>query len=163
MRGSQVNENEIIGIHRSQALALRHLAALNRQETEDFFWFIASRRDSSGKFNRRGHVFIFRRARREQPPDIFEWIVTFTYEDSGRSFDVIVTARDETEAYQVAKEFIAADPEGARIASAGFSGWTLTPARGKATTLPEGQAEYRAKSHKRARHKHTSKRNHRRK
>lgn len=81
------------------------------------------------------------------PTAVYEWIVGFTY-NSGRSFDVIVTATDETEAFQVAREFLAKDVQGQRLVRAGFSGWTTEVARGKRTNEEAGEAEYRYKSKK---------------
>lgn len=80
------------------------------------------------------------------PLPVFEWIVSFTYDKSGRSFDVIVTARDETEAESVAKEFLRRDPDAQRIARSRFHGWTAVPARGNRTDEDAGEAEYRGKS-----------------
>lgn len=78
---------------------------------------------------------------------VYEWVISFTYEPSGRSFDVIVTARDdEHEAYSVAKDFLKADADASRIVRANFRNWGIVPARGKRTEEDEGKAEYRKDS-----------------
>jgi len=82
------------------------------------------------------------------PPEgpVYEWIVSFSYDKSGRSFDVITTARSETEAYKVAMEFLRSTPDGKNIVRAGFSGWKVVPTRGNKSELEAGNAEYRSKS-----------------
>lgn len=75
-----------------------------------------------------------------------EWIMSLSYKKSGRSFDVIVTARDETEAYNIGKEFLRDDAQGQRIVRAGFSGWQTDIARGPVTDEEPGEAEYRSGS-----------------
>lgn len=126
-----------IGYHRSRALAERHLRELGSG------WYIASRRREDGAFSNHGHTFVFER---QEEPEVFEWLVTFTYDKSGRSFDVIVTAREETEAVDVAKQFLRDDPDAQRIVRARFHGWSAVPARGKPTYEEPGKAEYRGKS-----------------
>jgi hypothetical protein len=78
--------------------------------------------------------------------DVFEWVVGFSYEKSGRSFDVIVTARDEAEAYGVAIDFLQHDREAQRIVRSGMKGWIYSPAKGKLTNVEAGNAEYRNQS-----------------
>lgn len=88
--------------------------------------------------------------KKEGPPppppegDVFEWIVNFSYEKSGRSFDIIPRAIDETEAYDMAVTFLQEDREAQRIVRSGFRGWTPSVAKGKKVS-PEmrGQVEYR--------------------
>jgi hypothetical protein len=83
------------------------------------------------------------------PPEereIYEWIVAFTYEDSGKTFDVIVTARDSEEAQRVALEFLRTTPQGRNITRAGLSGWNVDVARGVRSDEEAGEAEYRSKS-----------------
>jgi len=91
-----------------------------------------------------------KRKKEEEPPppigDVFEWIVGFEYGKTGRSFDVITTARNETEAYEVAKEFLSDQEQGRRIVRAGFSGWNVDVARGHKSDEEAGEAEYRDKS-----------------
>lgn len=90
--------------------------------------------------------------RKKEPPpppptgDVFEWIIGYSYKKSGRSFDVIVTARDEAEAYNIASEFLENDSAGRRIVRAGFSGWNVDVARGNKSDEEVGEAEYRSKS-----------------
>ena len=141
----RISETKITGVHRSYALAERHLRKLGDG------WQITSRRRADGHYSQRGHYFTFEFTPPEEPPpppegDVFEWIVGHEYEDSGRSFDVIVTAHDETEAYEVSKNFLASDPEGSRIVNAGYFGWIVTPVRGEATSNEAGEAEYRSTS-----------------
>lgn len=84
-----------------------------------------------------------------KPPEvIYEWVVTIQPSaKSERSFDVIVTASDETEAYTVARKFLARDPQGQRIVRAG--GWAeAVAARGVRSNEEAGEAEYRSKSRK---------------
>jgi hypothetical protein len=99
------------------------------------------------------------------PEPVFEWVVAFTYLETGRSFDVIVTARDEQRAYRFAKEFLRADKEGKKIArvlpspesvsqelleTGEFerSGWQIVVPRGQPTDEEEGEAEYRNETKK---------------
>jgi len=144
-QGHKVTETKIIGIHRSQDLAEKHLRQLGAG------WQITGRRRADGHFSRHGRRFIFEFTPPQAPPpppppegDVFEWIISFEYEDSGRSFDVVVTAHDENEAYQTAKEFLAQDAQGSRIVKSGFFGWTVTPVRGESTEEQAGEAEYRS-------------------
>lgn len=131
-----------IGHHRSRALAERHLKELGSD------WRIASRRSASGAFSSHGHTFVFEREEEEPPDQVFEWLVTFTYDKSGRSFDVIVTSLDETEAVSVAKQFLRDDgtEDFKRIVPSHFHGWSSTPAKGKPTDEDSGNAEYRIDS-----------------
>jgi hypothetical protein len=133
-------------------------------------------RNKSGRFSKRGkreRVYsqsetILRRVKRaekerekkkppppEFPPDapVFEFIISFSYEDSGRSFDVIATARDEQEAYFVATRFLQEDREGQRIVRSGFHRWTFDIPKGVATNVEAGNAEYRNKSRARRKKK----------
>lgn len=88
------------------------------------------------------------RPMRPAAPPVFEWLVTFTYDKSGRSFDVIVTSLDETEAVSVAKQFLRDDDteDFKRIVPSHFHGWSSTPAKGKPTDEDSGNAEYRIDS-----------------
>jgi len=130
------NTPKIISHHRSLKLAERHLRSLGKG------WSIESRRTATGKFSPRGHTFTF--IFKEE--NVFEWIVGFTYSRSGRSFDIIVTTVDETEAYSTAIDFLQHDREGQRIARSGLKGWEFSVARGKRTNREAGLAEYRSKS-----------------
>jgi hypothetical protein len=47
---------------------------------------------------------------------VSEYIVAMTYGPSGRSFDVIVTARTESEAYNIAWQFLKDDEKARRVA-----------------------------------------------
>lgn len=93
---------------------------------------------------------IAKKAKEAQPPavtaDVFEWVVNFSYEKSGRSFDVIVTARDENEAYNVAVQFLREDVKSQRIIRSGMRGWLPSVARGKKTNEEAGNSEYRNES-----------------
>ena len=90
------------------------------------------------------------------PPEgpVYEWIISMSYKKSNRSFDVIVTARNEAEAYDVTRNFLRDDTQGRRIVQAGFHGWELVPAKGALTEEEPGEAEYRDKSKRRKRRKH---------
>ena len=77
------------------------------------------------------------------PPGVSEWLVTFSYDRTGRSFDVIVTARDEQEAFLVARRFLRGDPRGRNISRSGFKGWSMDAAKGKVSDEEPGEAEYR--------------------
>lgn len=79
-------------------------------------------------------------------PSVFEWIVSFSYRRSNRSFDVIVTAASRTDALSTAKEFLRSDIDGSRIARSGFKNWSAAIARGNLTEVEAGNAEYRSKS-----------------
>lgn len=81
-----------------------------------------------------------------RPSEVYEWVVTIQPSArSERSFDVIVTASDETEAYTVAHEFLARDVQGQRIIRAG--GWAeAVTAKGVRSDEEAGEAEYRSKS-----------------
>lgn len=87
------------------------------------------------------------RIRKEPGPppegDVFEWVVNFSYEKSGRSFDIVTTARDETEAYNTAIEFLQGDREAQRIVRSGLRGWQPSVAKGARTNVEAGNAEYR--------------------
>lgn len=80
------------------------------------------------------------------PPIVSEWLVTFSYEKTGRSLDVIVTARSEEEALRVAKQFLASDKNGRNISRAKYHGWAQRAAKGAATNEEAGEAEYREES-----------------
>ena len=84
-------------------------------------------------------------ARPAAPPELREWLVTFTYEKTGRSFDLVVTAADEAGAFIFAKEFIANDARGRKIAEARYHGWEITIAKAKVSSEKEGYVEYRQK------------------
>jgi hypothetical protein len=85
------------------------------------------------------------------PLQTHEWIVAFTYDRTGKSFDVIPTATNENDAYDVALQFLRDDPKGQRILTPSGRrlkrGWEVSSiARGKETNEPPGQAEYREES-----------------
>jgi hypothetical protein len=83
------------------------------------------------------------------PPPVFEWMVAFTYDRTGKTFDVIVTATDEGEAYNTALQFLRDDPKGQRILTPTRRlkrGWEGVPIRGRETGGPAGEAEYREES-----------------
>jgi hypothetical protein len=82
------------------------------------------------------------------PPkeEVSEWIISFEYDKSGRSFDLIVTARDQSEAFKVAKLFLEKDRRGKNIYRAEFKGWSQSAAKGEVTNEKEGKAEYREDS-----------------
>jgi hypothetical protein len=90
---------------------------------------------------------IAKKAKEATPPaetaEVFEWVVNFSYEKSGRSFDVIVTARDENEAYNVGLEFLRGDVKSQRIVRSGMRGWMPSVARGKKANEEAGNAVYR--------------------
>jgi hypothetical protein len=88
----------------------------------------------------------FQEQKRPAIPSVFEWIVSFSYSSSGRSFDVIVTAKTPTEAKSVAKQFLREDIDGQRIARSNFRGWTVLVAKGDIASVTAGNAEYRSKS-----------------
>ena len=69
--------------------------------------------------------------------------MTFTYDKTGRSFDLVVTAKNETDAFFFAKEFIAQDERAKKIAEAHYHGWDLSIAKAKVSTQEEGHVEYR--------------------
>ena len=88
---------------------------------------------------------------KELPPPpggaaVFEYMVTFTYDKTGRSFDVIVTATTKEQAEQVAKEFLAHDRNAQKITKSKYSGWDLQTAIGKISSEAPGEAEYREDS-----------------
>src|SRR6266576_2294885 len=85
------------------------------------------------------------------PPQgpVYEWIISMSYKKSNRSFDVIVTARNEAEAYDVTRNFLRDDTQGRRIVQAGFHGWELIPVKGALTEEGPGEAGYRDKSKRR--------------
>jgi len=92
-----------------------------------------------------------KREKEKQPPEkppidtgeVFEFIVNFSYEKSGRSFDIVVTGHDETEAYNVAIDFLQHDREAQRIIRSGLKGWQPSIAKGARTNVEAGNAEYR--------------------
>lgn len=69
--------------------------------------------------------------------------MTFTYEKTGRSFDLVVTGRNEADTFMAAKNFIAADADAKRIAEARYHGWDLSIAKAAKSTHREGHVEYR--------------------
>jgi hypothetical protein len=73
-----------------------------------------------------------------------EWIVSFSYARSGRSFDVIVTARTEEEAEQTAMGFLSRDKGLGKVK--GWSEWNIVAAQGRETRRKAGHAEFRSKS-----------------
>jgi hypothetical protein len=108
-------------------------------------------RGQGGKRYERERFTPKRRVKRERklpplPPTVFEYIVSFTYDKSGRSFDVIVTATSAKTAREIAKEFLKHDKRGMNIARAKFIGWDLQTAKGKRSDEEAGQAEYRSES-----------------
>lgn len=87
--------------------------------------------------------------RKRKPSDVYEWVVAIQPSaKSERTFDVIVTASEETQALTVAREFLSSDPQGQRIIRAG--GWAeAVAAKGVRSDEETGEAEYRSKSRKR--------------
>lgn len=77
------------------------------------------------------------------PTQVFEWVVTFSYDKTGRSFDVVVTAYEETQAFSVASQFLRSDARGRNITRSKFAGWNFSVARGNASEEETGEAEYR--------------------
>jgi hypothetical protein len=77
-----------------------------------------------------------------EPTQFFEWIVNFSYEKSGRSFDIIIVSADETDAYNQAVDFLRNDVDAERIVKSGFRGWTPSIARGRETNV-QTEPEYR--------------------
>jgi len=76
---------------------------------------------------------------------VHEWIVTFQPSKSARrQFDVIVTAKDETEAYDHALGYLLENKSTQGAIQANRFG--LTPHRGKRTKKKSGYAEFRSKS-----------------
>lgn len=139
--------NRIVAHHRNERLALRHLTKLGPD------WYLQSRRNKLGHPSQRGHTFVFVKRPKAPPPPppppkepVWEWIISFTYEQSGRSFDLIVTASTEAQAFSIARDFLKNDPKGHRIAAANFAGWFSDAARGERTDEEAGEAEYRSDS-----------------
>ena len=81
-----------------------------------------------------------------QAPEVFEWVISFSYDKSGRSFDVIVTATEEAEAFGVAREFLRTDSRGRNIVRAKFAGWDHKTVRADRSDEEVGEAEYRDES-----------------
>jgi hypothetical protein len=79
-------------------------------------------------------------------PEVHEWVISFSYNKSGRSFDVIVTAKTEEEAMFVAKEFLKDDKKAKNITRAKFTGWSFSAAKGNISRKDTGEAEYREDS-----------------
>jgi hypothetical protein len=79
------------------------------------------------------------------PGKVAEFICSLTYKE-GRSFDVIVTATNATEARAVLTQFLEDDARGRRIVRANYKGWDLRIARGELTDELPGEAEYRNES-----------------
>lgn len=88
-----------------------------------------------------------KRSKEAPPPpetrQVFEWVVNFSYEGSGRSFDVITTGRDEAEAYNTAIKFLRDDVDAQRIIRANLRGWTPSIVKARKTDEEAGEAEYR--------------------
>lgn len=131
------SEDQQIVFYRARADAERYLADLGPD------WRIVSRTTIDDRDSARGSKWTLRR---KLP--VFEWTVTFTYLKSGRSFDVIVTARDEQEALDVARDFVRTDKteDWTRASRHNFRGWIASPARGIETSLDPGEAEWRIRS-----------------
>jgi hypothetical protein len=50
----------VVGQHRNEALAIRHLRKLQKQYPEpEFFVWIAARRNAKGQYSANGHFFTF--------------------------------------------------------------------------------------------------------
>lgn len=130
----------IFGQHRSQKLAERHAKELDRKYGPT--WFIVARRRADGQFSTRGHFFEFRR--QPEKPKLFEWIVSFTYSRTGRSFDVIVTAEDEVSAIDEARAFLKKDAHGIKVL-ASWKLWDVVPAVSHPVNVYT-QPEYRDES-----------------
>jgi hypothetical protein len=79
-------------------------------------------------------------------PEVFEFVVSFSYDKSGRSFDLIVTATDQKTAISTAKEFLSHDKKGQNISRAGYQGWKQRVAKGNPSDEEPGEAEYRDES-----------------
>jgi hypothetical protein len=79
------------------------------------------------------------------PAPVTEFLVTFTYTESGRSFDVITAAPDADAALENAKEFLSKDKNGKKITAARFHGWAMRTARGNVAD-ENSKTEYRANS-----------------
>lgn len=118
----------VYGVHRSLALAERHVLELNRKRPPAN-WFIAARRRVDGAFSERGHHFTFQREAKPPPPPLFEWLVSFTYERTGRTFDIIVSAPTEEQALSEAKGFLRKDRNGIKVL-ASLNAWKVAPVRG---------------------------------
>jgi hypothetical protein len=93
------------------------------------------------------------RAAKQKAPETpsvetYVWVISFSYDDSDRSFDIDVTAEDETQAYSTALEFLRGDREGKKLLRSGQMkrGWTPTIAKGEKTSEEAGLAEYRNES-----------------
>jgi hypothetical protein len=78
--------------------------------------------------------------------EVHEYVVSFSYDKSGRSFDVIVTATSQEEARSVARGFLSTDAKGRNIARAKFQGWRTSVAQGRLSGEDAGEAEYRSES-----------------
>jgi hypothetical protein len=131
----------IIGHHRNFELAKRHLRQLGPD------WVLKERRNAKGRFSHRGHTFIFEKVKPPPPPGkVFEWIVSVfpSPTASPKNFSIVVTARDETEAVQVAKDFLASHRNTRHIAISTVA--QLVPHRGNLTNEASGEAEFRSKS-----------------
>lgn len=79
-------------------------------------------------------------------PEVFEFVVSFSYDKSGRSFDLVVTATDKKQAEDVAKEFLSHDIKGRNISRSGYEGWKQRVAKGNPSDEDPGEAEYREDS-----------------
>lgn len=132
--------------HRSAELAERHIKKIQR-EYRVFGEIESYRRNESGQFSNRGSYwqFIFT----EERDEVFEWLCTFTYERTGKSFDVIVTARTEDEAKDTALEFLWTSVRGRHIMESRRKlkkGWTMSIAQANKTRRKSGLAQYRDES-----------------
>ena len=112
-------------------------------------WQQAKRRGS--KRFKRERVKIGKRPPPPPPPppppeEVHEYVVSFSYDKTGRMFDVIVTATSEHEANEVAKQFLRDDQRGQRISRSKFAGWSNITARGARSNEEAGEAEYRSDS-----------------
>jgi hypothetical protein len=85
----------------------------------------------------------------EPPAIIYEWLIVFTYQDSGRTFDVISTATNDAEAKDVAEIFLRTDPRASKmfdIRGKLKRGWVTSIVRSSRTREEVGEAEYRSES-----------------
>ena len=80
---------------------------------------------------------------------VYEWLVVFTYQESGRTFDIISTATNNEEAQDVAQIYLRSDQEAKKmfdIRGKLKRGWTMTVAQTAHTREAVGEAEYRSES-----------------
>ncbi len=83
---------------------------------------------------------------KEQVPEAQEFIVAFTYRDSGRSFDVIAQGFDDEDAENTAKDFLRHDSNAKHIAQSSFHHWDVDVIEGRRSPARARKAEYRAES-----------------